>query len=67
MTYDKKLLEKWFEMRADVFVQRAGKGLIRQVIDAEEVKKEFRLIAQELGVMLEAQHNEIAAGVYERA
>jgi hypothetical protein len=56
MTYDKKLLEKWFETRAEVFVQRASKGFVRQTIDAEEVRKEFRIIAQELSVMLDSQN-----------
>ncbi len=67
MTYDKKLLERWFEMRAEVFVQRASKGLIRHTIDAEDVKKEFKVMAQELGAMLESQHNEIAREVFEHA
>ncbi len=55
MAYDKEFLERWFETRAEVFVQKSGKGLIRQSIDVDEVRREFRLIAAEFGMMLESQ------------
>ena len=61
MAYDRKLLEKWFETRAEVFVQKAGRGFMHQTIDAEEVKKEFRIIALEIGTMLENQQTGIVA------
>ena len=55
-----KLLDRWFETRAEVFLQQAGRGLLRPSMDAEKVKKEFKLIAQELGMILEAQRKEPA-------
>ncbi len=59
MRYNPKLLERWFETRAEVFIQQAGRGLLRgKSISEEDVRKEFKIIAQELGMILEAQRKE---------
>ena len=58
MTYHKGLLLKWLEMRADVFVNKCAGGIFTKTITVEEVRKEFRIIAHELGPILEEAYEE---------
>ena len=48
MAYDKALLLKWMELRAEVFISMHAKGFSGRSVDADEVRKEFRVIALEL-------------------
>jgi hypothetical protein len=62
MVYDKALLSKWMELRAEVFISKPARGFASRSISVDEIRKEFRIIAIELhqimdGIYQDAQRN----------
>ncbi|MDE1861078.1 MAG: hypothetical protein KGH72_05190 [Candidatus Micrarchaeota archaeon] len=67
MTYDRKLLQKWMEVRAEVFIRKASSGIFKSSIDAKQVRQEFRLLSIELGDILEGVEKEAIAKLQDGA
>lgn len=58
MTYDKKLLSKWLDARAEIFIGRCARGLIGKAIPENEVRNEFKIIALELHEILDEMYRQ---------